>query len=415
VNLPAADPAPTAVGTSPALPAPPAPPGQLAVAPSAGAVREFLDRFLRWRDDLNARLDRLDAEAQLATDPDTYTPDIALAMTLRQSITARADEVIAVWDSGRVGPEQLARISVLLWGRLTDPLGGASAFTLTEAGTLAAALTDRLAGALAADAVAGSGVAGRIAPIAAALVRCRSLADVLGGPKDRIAALEAQLQSALASKDRVRITAVVGELEPEVTGMERDLIKDTGLRTTTARLAARARDRYAELRSRTEVMAALVERARSRIAGLADIPVPVIATLDPPPAAPSAATAAVGQWRSARADLERYAAGLDEIDRAVAAVETQFGAPLRARDDLRGLLGAYATRAARSGLAEDPVVTAAYRAAYDVLWSAPCDLGIAERLVEDYQRAVRVGTGAAPATELTGESSGPVRREGEQG
>jgi hypothetical protein len=414
VNLPASDPAPTAAETPPALPAPPVPPGQLAVAPNVGAVRDFLDRFLRWRDDLTARLDRLDADAQLASDPDTYSPDIALAMTLRQAITARGDEVIAVWDSGRVGSEQLARIAVLLWGRLTDPLGGASAFTLTEAGTLAAALTDRLAGALAADAVAGSGVAGRIAPLAAALVRCRSLAEVLGSPIDRIDALAARLQSALDSLDRTRITAVVGELEPEVAGMERDLIKDTGLRTSTARLAASARDRYADLRVRADGMATLVDRARSRIVGLADIPVPAIAVFDPPPSVPSGATAAVGEWRSARAELEQYSVTLDEIDRRLAAVDAQFGAPLRARDDLRGLLGAYATRAARSGLAEDPVVTAAYRAAHDVLWTAPCDVGIAERLVTDYQDAVRLGTGSAPAAGRTGSSIGPVRGEGDR-
>jgi hypothetical protein len=415
VNLPAADPAPTSAGTPAALPAPPVPPGQLAIAPSAVAVREFLELLRRWLDDLSARLDRLDADAQLASDPDVYTPDIALAMTLRQSITTRSDEVVAVWDSGRVGPEQLARIAVLLWGRLTDPLGGTSAFTLTEAGTLAAALADRLAGALAADAVAGSGVAGRIAPLAAALVRCRSLAEVLGSPTDRIDAIDAQLQSVLASKDRARITAAVVELEPEVSGIERDLIKDTGLRTTTARLAASVRARYADLPGRADALAALVERARSRIAGLTDIPVPTVAPLDQPPAVPAEATAAVAQWRSARAELERYATALDEIDRGWAAVETHYGAPLRARDDLRGLLGAYATRAARSGLAEDPVVTDAYRAAHDMLWSAPCDLDVAERLVEQYQHAVRIGTGAAPAAEpTTGGPSGPSRDEGER-
>ena len=43
------------------------------------------------------------------------------------------------------------------------------------------------------------------------------------------------------------------------------------------------------------------------------------------------------------------------------------------------------------------MVTTAYRAARDVLWSAPCDLTLAARLVEEYQHAVRVGTGAAPA------------------
>lgn len=410
MTLPAADPAPPAPGAPPTLPAPPLPPGQLAHPPGSREVREFLERLRVWIDALGTRLDRLDDDAQLATGPDTYAPDISLAMSLRQSITSRYDELLAVWDSGRTGADELARIAVLLWGRLTDPLGGPSAFTLTEAGTLVAALTDRIAGALAADAVAGSGVAARIAPLRAALTRCRALAEVLGRPTDRLDALTARLESAVADQDRARITATVAELEPEVTGIERELIKDTGLRTSTARLAARNRERYDALRTRSEALAALAERSRSRIFGLGDVPVPSPATLDPP-AAPPEATAGAEQWRTARAEQERYGAALDVLDRGFAAAEAHYGDPLRARDDLRGLLGAYATRAARSGLAEDPVVTTAYRAARDVLWSAPCDLTDAERLVEEYQRAVRVGTGAAPAggptdgVEIRGERS----------
>jgi hypothetical protein len=396
VSIPAADPRPTPAGATRTLPAPPVPPGGLAHPPSGREVRGFLERFRAWTDELGACLDRLDADAQLATGPDTYAADISLAMSLRQSITSRHDELVAVWDSGRTGPNELARIAVLLWGRLTDPLGGPSAFTLTEAGTLVAALTDRIAGALAADAVAGSGVAARIAPLRAALARCRSLAEVLGSATDRIDALAARLEMAVADQDRARITAAVAELEPEVTRIERDLIKDTGLRTGTARLAASNRVHYEALRSRADALAALVQRSRSRIAGLAEVPNPSMTTLDPP-AAPPDTTATPDQWRARRADLEREAAALDQVDRGLAAAEAHYAEPLRVRDDLRGLLGAYATRAARSGLAEDPVVATAYRAARDVLWSAPCDLTLAARLVEEYQRVVRVGTGAEPA------------------
>ena len=92
-----------------------------------------------------------------------YTGDVTLAMSLVHSIASRHDELVSAWDSGRVDDAVLARIGVLLWGRLPDPLGAPSAFTLSEAGTLAAALVDRLVAELATDPLAGSGVAGRVA------------------------------------------------------------------------------------------------------------------------------------------------------------------------------------------------------------------------------------------------------------
>ena len=186
-------------------------------------------------------LDRLDADAQLATGPDTYAADISLAMSLRQSITSRYDELVAAWDSGRVGPNELARIAVLLWGRLTDPLGGPSAFTLTEAGTLVAALTDRIAGALAADAVAGSGVAARIAPLRGG---AGPMSIARGGAWAARPTGSTRWPPASNRRSPSRIApgspTAVAELEPEVTGIERDLIKDTGLRTSTAHASPRA-------------------------------------------------------------------------------------------------------------------------------------------------------------------------------
>jgi len=66
----------------------------------------------------------------------------------------------------------------------------------------------------------------------------------------------------------------------------------------------------------------------------------------------------------------------------------QVRAPLDRRDELRGLLEAYRARATRHGVAETPALAAAHRAARDLLWSAPCDLGAAESAVRGYQAAV---------------------------
>jgi hypothetical protein len=402
------------VGSVPASSAPPVPPGHLTVSPSPSDARAFLEQLGPWVTGLRAQLDRLDADSQLASNPDSYTSDIALAMSLYQSIRARHDELIAVWENGRVGPDELARLAVLMWGRLPDPLGAASAFTLTEAGTLVSALTDRLSDALAADAVAGSGVAGRITLLQAAIERCRSLAAVLGVAAARVDEMAGQVASTLASKDRERITAMVTAFDPEATAIERDLIKETSLRTRAARLSATFHDRLTALPARCEALDALAARSRSRIADLTDAPVPALVTLGPPPVVPTGGAAHAAEWSTARDELDRYAAQLDQFERALAAAETHYGAPLRARDDLRGLLGAYETRAARSGLAEDGALTAAYRAAHVVLWSAPCDLRVAERLVEQYQDAVRIAVGAERAVEPSAnETVATSGREGE--
>ncbi len=58
------------------------------------------------------------------------------------------------------------------------------------------------------------------------------------------------------------------------------------------------------------------------------------------------------------------------------------------RDELRGLLGAYQAKAARSGAAEDSELDARFDRAHDLLWTAPCDLSAAADAVTGYQQAV---------------------------
>ncbi|MFD9498765.1 hypothetical protein [Streptomyces sp. NPDC060035] len=82
--------------------------------------------------------------------------------------------------------------------------------------------------------------------------------------------------------------------------------------------------------------------------------------------------------------LEREAE--DELLRARESL-TSVTAPLAVRAELRGRLDAYKAKVARHGLAEDPVLIERYDAARRVLWSAPCDLRVAEQTVLRYQQA----------------------------
>ncbi|WP_075661617.1 hypothetical protein [Streptomyces acidiscabies] len=93
-----------------------------------------------------------------------------------------------------------------------------------------------------------------------------------------------------------------------------------------------------------------------------------------------------GQWHRLSPLLESLEQKADdELERA----RDQLGAvtaPLAIRAELRGRLDAYKAKVARLGLAEDPFLIERYDAARRMLWSAPCDLRVAEQAVLRYQR-----------------------------
>ncbi|MCC5480310.1 hypothetical protein [Streptomyces barringtoniae] len=94
----------------------------------------------------------------------------------------------------------------------------------------------------------------------------------------------------------------------------------------------------------------------------------------------------------------------DELLRARESL-TAVTAPLAVRAELRGRLDAYRAKVARHGLAEDPFLIERYDAARRMLWSAPCDLRVAEQAVLRYQQL---------AAELLGGAGAPEDRKGDQ-
>ncbi|MGW2620650.1 hypothetical protein [Streptomyces sp. NPDC001500] len=84
--------------------------------------------------------------------------------------------------------------------------------------------------------------------------------------------------------------------------------------------------------------------------------------------------------------------------------------PLAVRAELRGRLDAYKAKIARHGLAEDPFLIERYDAARRMLWSAPCDLRVAEQAVLRYQQAAAELLTAPRVPE----QGGPEDRRGEQ-
>src|SRR5262249_35748025 len=135
----------------------------------------------------------------------------------------------------------------------------------------------------------------------------------------------------------------------------------------------------ADLSRRESDVRALAARCREKIRAAPALAVPSVAAIGPAPERArerpwSAVRAAAGAWLLTPG---RAGAALDEASR-------RFQAPLSRRDELRGLLQAFRDKADNAGLAEHETLDARYTAARDTLWTAPCDLAVAETEVQEY-------------------------------
>ncbi|MFD8914342.1 hypothetical protein [Streptomyces sp. NPDC059575] len=316
--------------------------------------------------------------------------------------------------------EDLVELTGLLRGEavaLAGPALPAGSGRLSESYTLTA-LVDRMnelyASSLdvvvAADAV-WSALPARIDLLAAELHRTRGLAhsvgvrpgehpagDDLEGITATLTALRARVISdPLAYWTPAQGSSAPGGGRPDTTVYDREAraLEDVR-REIDAVLTVRqdAEERLIRLRdvlSRADRTLAEARTARGEVlAKIAATEVPVVS--GPPTVLQEQLATAADHRRHARwhrlspllDSLERRAE--DELLRARESL-TAVTAPLAVRAELRGRLDAYRAKVARHGLAEDPLLIERYDAARRMLWSAPCDLRVAEQAVLRYQHA----------------------------
>jgi hypothetical protein len=144
------------------------------------------------------------------------------------------------------------------------------------------------------------------------------------------------------------------------------------------------------------ISVALAEARRNRSVVVRKIasPVPEVPDLDTGPAERLAGLNVLrerGHWAELTAELEGLERAVATAAAEAAAVGRAVVEPLDRREELRGRLGAYQAMAGRHGLAEDPELDELYRRAYDLLWTAPCDLLEAEAATMRYVRAGQRG------------------------
>src|SRR3954471_14165330 len=159
-------------GAGPSRPAvAPSAPGRLGEPLALDAARNYLLDLGRWRDARKRELDLVDAAALRASEPELYTPDVTLSMSLWQAVDDRYRELLKLWDDGRVDAIGRDRLSQLVWGRLA---GGGLGVNVVEATRLSDALAAQLRARMSFDPRAAESGA-RVAAVRAGLERLREL------------------------------------------------------------------------------------------------------------------------------------------------------------------------------------------------------------------------------------------------
>ncbi|MFF7975636.1 hypothetical protein [Streptomyces sp. NPDC007905] len=337
--------------------------------------------------------------------------------------------------------EDLMELTELLRGEAVTVPGGASSHTsrLSEGFSLAA-LVDRMnelyASSLdmvvAADAV-WSALPARIDLLAAELQRTRKLAHSVGvRPGEHPAGDDLERITRTLTKLREDVvrdplafwvpaegSSAPGGGRPDTTVYDREARALEDVRreidaVLTVRQDAEARlIRLRDVLSRADRTLAEARTARGEVlAKIAATEVPVVSG-PPTVLQEQLATAAEyrrqAQWHRLSPLLESLEQRAeDELLRARESL-TAVTAPLAVRAELRGRLDAYKAKVARHGLAEDPLLVERYDAARRMLWSAPCDLRVAEQAVLRFQQAAAdlLGTPRVP------HQSGPQDRRSE--
>ena len=366
----------------------------------------LLETLAAWINDRGQRLVELDERS--GTAEAAQRTDVGLAFVLWQAISERRDELVGIdWrDHQRPNGE----VATLVWRRIDDRTGAPLAADLAEAVALVDELIRRVAGAL--DHSDTSNVARHEARMSVEtdLAVAERLAAELGDQVRAAADLRRELTrltssqvSGGASTSTPELDdAALAELRASAARLRVDLEATDRERRAAVDACSAATASLDRLRALEADARAAVAECVDRFADPPRLGVPSVDAVELPPA-----DLAGRPWPQARPMAEAFLRTVDRLERALRHVIDVNTAPRRDRDDLRGLLQAYRDKADAHGAAERPDVDAAYRAARDVLWSAPCDLGRARELTADFQRLVGAVTGSAANG---GPSDGPACR-----
>lgn len=303
-------------------------PGSLGAAPSAAEMLSYLGALDTWLAERRAELDALDAQVIATARQAELTADMSLALALWQAAKTRQNLLLATWDSGRVGRQELDKLSALIWGRL-DTAGSqvvslqSMAVSLPEAGRLCDALVAQLRTRLNTDPNA-TAIQLRITGLRAQAERIRD--QLAYEPPALIPAGQAKLNSVVSRIDDVSakrdrggdVAGLLSALEVEAAKLERDLIVGAARRRQGHDLLTRVRDQRTAVSAREFAARTLADQ--------------VSAAVWPVPAEQFGGVDALGPIPNTADALTGYAARLAALDADLAAAQTRLTQRLGERD-----------------------------------------------------------------------------------
>jgi hypothetical protein len=288
-------------------------------------------------------------------------------------LAQRLDEIRAA----AAGDRRLA--ASLTASPVVDDLGGPIGNDLRDAADLLDAILQRVAANLVTAENRQTGELRLRARVGDDLAVARRLSALLGSQVNRVAQLERRIAD--AGQHAPTLSAASRELTSVRTELEAEDRQRTGILDGLASAAARV-DHLRKVEADVRELAA---RCREKVLQAPKLAVPSVDALGDPPAVDAAG---IEPWAATRARVQPWLERMQRLDAAFALARERFQAALDERDQQRGLLQAFRGKAAAHGFGEHPDIEPLYRAAEDVLWSAPCDLVAAAPLVQRYLEAV---------------------------
>lgn len=303
-------------------------PGSLGAAPSAVEMLSYLGALDSWLAERRAELDALDAQVIATGRQAELTADMSLALALWQAAKTRQNLLLATWDSGRVGRQELERLSALIWGRL-DTAGSqvvslqSMAVSLPEAGRLCDALVAQLRTRLNTDPNA-TAIQLRITGLRAQAERIRDQLSyeppaLAPAGRAKLTALISRIDDVSAKRDRGGdVTGLLSALEVDAAKLERDLIVGAARRRQGHDLLAKVRDQRTAVSAREFAARTLADQ--------------VAAAVWPAPMEHLGGIDALGPVPNTAEALSGYAAQLAALDAELTAAQTRLTQRLGERD-----------------------------------------------------------------------------------
>lgn len=330
--------------------------------PTATEITQLL---AQWNDWVSARTDALlslEERVRSAGTPGDQA-DVAAAFVCRKAITDRLAKVTELAQRDRAAATELSTQPV------RDDLGELVGDTLVDAATLLDAVLHRVEQSVGGREHEQVRTATLAAAAEADLTVAERLAKELGMQMNQVNHLRESLRTRMDLADvAAEASAVRASLEAAAVERDRLLHQWNGV---TARL-----DALAATETRVRDLAA---RCREKVLQAPPLAVPSVATVGSDLPDISGLT-----WIAMRGRISPVLARVDRVAAALVEAERRFQAALDRRDQLRGLLQAFADKASAGGVMELPELDTLYQEAKAVLWAAPCDLDRGAAMVDRY-------------------------------